>query len=212
MFQYIAQLSYHYAMSEQPFSQQLEKWLNQKGPKTLKALSSVISEKSFAMVILVLMFVPALPLPTGGITHIFEIITVVVAFEMVIGRRTIWLPSSWQNRKLGAAVEGKAIPFMIRRIRWFERFARPRFTKLMDNHYFLMLVGLVIIVFTIGAFVAPPFSGLDTLPSLGVVIIALSLIFSDFILFIVGCATGIVGIGLVISLGAVALTAFKHFI
>ena len=80
---------------DEPFSDQLERWLGGDTPKTLGALSDVFAEKSFAVTILLLMFVPALPLPTGGITHVFEVITVVLAAQMVLGRRTIWLPQRW---------------------------------------------------------------------------------------------------------------------
>ena len=85
--------------SESAFSDQLEHWLRADGPKTLGSLGEVFGEKSFAVTILLLMFVPALPLPTGGITHVFEGITVVVAAQMVLGRRTLLLPKRWQRRE-----------------------------------------------------------------------------------------------------------------
>ena len=53
-----------------------------------------------------------MPLPTGGVTHVFEAITVLLAAEMVLGRRTIWLPERRQKREPGDAVTGKAIPFI----------------------------------------------------------------------------------------------------
>src|SRR5205809_2869973 len=109
-------------MSAKPqFSDELEEWLRSDTPKTLGALGEAFSEKSFAVTILLLMFVPALPLPTGGITHVFEVITVLVAFQMVLGRRTIWLSKRLKQRKLGATITGKAVPFIIRRVRWFEK-------------------------------------------------------------------------------------------
>src|SRR5436309_14282568 len=108
-----------------PFSDQLERWLRSGDTKTLRALGEVFAAKSFAVTILLLMFVPALPLPTGGITHVFELITIVLAAQMVIGRRTIWLPERWQRRELGATSTEKAIPFIVRRIRQVERFSRP---------------------------------------------------------------------------------------
>ena len=61
--------------TEEPFSKQLEDWLKSDSPKTLGGLGAVFEEKSFAVAILLLMFIPALPLPTGGITHVFEAIT-----------------------------------------------------------------------------------------------------------------------------------------
>ena len=72
------------------------------------------------------MAVPALPLPTGGVTHVFEAITVILAAQMVLGRRTIWLPARLARRDLGATMTDKAIPFIVRRIRQVERFSHPR--------------------------------------------------------------------------------------
>jgi hypothetical protein len=89
---------------EGPFSDDLEHGLRGDTPKTLGDLGDTFGEKSFAVTTLLLMFVPALPLPTGGITHVFEVITVFVALQMVLG--------------------------IIRRVRWFERFSRPRFAGL----------------------------------------------------------------------------------
>src|SRR5450432_212681 len=126
--------------TEVAFSDQLETWLNSDGPKTVGDLGRVFSGKSFAVTIMLLMFVPALPLPTGGITHVFELITVVLSAQVVVGRRTIWLPERWQKRELGATLTGKAIPFIVRRIRWFERFSRPRGVRLF-NGWFLRLLG-----------------------------------------------------------------------
>ncbi|MDQ1510272.1 MAG: hypothetical protein QOG50_2116, partial [Actinomycetota bacterium] len=151
------------------FSDDLEDWLRGDTRKTLGGLGETFEEKSFAVTILLLMFLPALPLPTGGITHVFEVITVFVALQMVIGRRTLWLPRRWKQRELGATITGKAVPFIIRRVRWFERFSRPRLAGLFNQRSFIRIVGLIIIAFTVSAAIAPPFSGLDTLPALGVV-------------------------------------------
>src|SRR4051794_36890136 len=103
------------------FSDQLERWLRSDGKKTLGSLGDVFGEKSFAVTILLLMFLPALPIPTGGVTHVFEVVTVLLAFQMVLGRDQIWLPVRFRRRELGAATTGKAIPFILRRVRWFER-------------------------------------------------------------------------------------------
>ena len=156
---------------DEAFSDQLERWLESDEPKTLGTMGDVFAEKSFAVTILLLMFVPALPLPTGGITHVFEVITVLLAAQMVLGRRTIWLPKRWQRRELGATLTGKAIPFIVRRVRWFERFSHPRAAALFNQRWFLRFLGLELMAFAIAAAgIAPPFSGLDTLPALGAVV------------------------------------------
>lgn len=189
----------------EPFSDQLATWLQSEGTKTVGDLGEVFAEKSFAVTVLFLMFLPALPLPTGGITHVFEAITVVVAGQMVIGRRTLWLPARARRRELGSAMVEKAVPFISRRIRWFERFSRPRGVRLFRNRLSLSFVGLVIVAFAVAAALSPPFSGLDTLPSLGAVVVALAIILEDVVVLGIGAAIGLTGIVLSITLGAAAV-------
>jgi hypothetical protein len=191
----------------EPFSDQLERWLRSGDSKTLGALSEVFAEKSFAVMIVLLMFVPALPLPTGGISHLFEIIAVVLAAQMVLGRRTIWLPERWQRRELGASTTDRAIPFMIRWIRRVERFSRPRGAWLFEQGWMLRLVGLLVMGFAVGAAVAPPFSGLDTLPALGAVGVALAIILEDVVVLAIGTIIGAGGIILILTIGAAIIRA-----
>jgi len=44
--------------AEQPFSDELEEWLRSDQPKTIGALEDVFKEKTFAVAILLLMFLP----------------------------------------------------------------------------------------------------------------------------------------------------------
>ena len=67
-------------------SDELERWLSGPGEKTLGSLIELFEEKSFALVFVLLLGVPALPLPTGGATHVFEIIAVLLALQLIAGR------------------------------------------------------------------------------------------------------------------------------
>jgi hypothetical protein len=49
--------------------QQLERWLEGKGEKTVGRLIAVLDERGFAILLVLLLGVPALPLATGGATH-----------------------------------------------------------------------------------------------------------------------------------------------
>jgi hypothetical protein len=57
----------------------------------------------------------------------------------------------------------------------------------------------------VAAFVAPPFSGLDTLPSLGVVFLSLGVLLEDIIVVVLGIVFGVAGIALEIVLGSAAV-------
>ena len=132
-----------------PFSEELQAWLDTDEPKTLGALDATFGERSFAVAVLLLMFLPAVPIPTGGITHLFEAITVVIAAQLVVGRRTLWLPKRWKHRELGDVTTEKALPWMMRRIRWFEKFSRNRGAHLFDNVWVRRLLGLIFIAFAV---------------------------------------------------------------
>jgi hypothetical protein len=195
-----------------PFSDQLERWLRSDETKTLGALGEVFAAKSFAVTILLLMFVPALPLPTGGISHVFEAITIVLAAQMVIGRRTIWLPQRWQHRELGPTATDKAIPFMIRWVRRVERFSRPRGAWLFEQGWMLRILGLLLMGLAIGAAIAPPFSGLDTLPSAGAVAVALAIILEDVVVLAIGTVIGTGGIVLILTIGAAIVRVLRNLV
>jgi hypothetical protein len=189
-------------MENEKFSDELEGWLRSDERKTLGSLGDAFAEKSFASTILLLMFVPALPLPTAGVSHLFEVVTVVLGAEMVLGLRTIWLPERWQGRELGPTVTQRAIPFIIRWVRRVERFSRPRGARLLRQRWMLRVLGLVFIALAGAAAIAPPFSGLDTLPAMGAVAVALAVIFEDVALLVLGIVLGTSGVVLIVTVGA----------
>ncbi|HEX8805225.1 MAG TPA: exopolysaccharide biosynthesis protein [Acidimicrobiales bacterium] len=190
------------------FSDDLEAWLHREGTRTFGELADVFGEKGFAVTIILLMSIPAIPLPTGGVTHVFEAVTVLIGAEMVVGRRTLWLPDRIRRRELGPVVGGKAVPFIIRRVRWFEKHSRRRLGPLFGQRWFRAVLGLIVIAFAVAAALAPPFSGLDTIPALGAVIVALAIILEDAVVLVAGVAIGLAGIALMVSIGA----ALAHFL
>ena len=194
------------------FGDELEEWLRSDGPKTLGALGELFEEKSFAVTILMLMFVPALPLPTGGVTHVFELITVLLAAQMLVGRRTIWLPERWARRELGATMTGKAIPFVIRWVRRVERYSRPRWAALFHQRWMLPVFGLMFIALAVAAGLAPPFSGLDTLPAMGAIAVALAIIFEDVLLLAIGFVLGTTGVILIVTVGAALVHVLRSLV
>src|ERR1035437_1561923 len=180
------------------FSKRLQDFLSSKKPKTLQDLIDNFAEKSFAMLFLLLMVIPALPLPTGGVTHVFEIIVMLLALELIAGRKTVWLPKRWTRKKLPIKLQTSVLPRLVIFVRWVEGHSKPRFRKLLVNALSTRIIAATILIFAIFAFLAPPFSGLDTLPSLGVVIMSLALIFEDSLLTVMGILVGFAGIGLVL--------------
>lgn len=186
-------------------SDELQLWLESDGEKTLGSLIALFEEKSFAILFVVLLGVPALPLPTGGATHVFEIIAVLLAAQLIAGRDEIWVPQRWRTLELAGDKRQRFITGLMKLIRRLERISKPRLRFLFDHRLSNIVFGVLVIAGCIGAFFAPPFTGLDTLPALAVVLLSLAVLLRDFALVVAALVVGIAGVVLEIVLGAAAV-------
>lgn len=171
------------------------------GQPSVGGLVAAFSQRSFAVLTFFLLLVSATPLPTGGLTHIFELIAMLLALEMIAGRDHIWLPDRWLKLSVRPIIKSRAFARLIKWISWTERYARPEFAGVMQRPWFSRFAGLLILLFALGAFAAPWFTGLDTLPSMGVVLISLGIILGSLWVFALGILAGIAGWALILTIG-----------
>jgi hypothetical protein len=190
-------------------SDQLEGWLRGAEPKTIGSLIDVFQEKSFAVLFVLLLAVPALPLPTGGVTHVFEVIAMLLALELIVGRRKVWLPERWRAREISAETRERFSKGLLPRIRWTERHSHAHLGFLLDHRLSGIVFGAVTLVLVVTAFVAPPFTGLDTVPSIGVVLISLGVLLEDPLLGGIGFVVGAAGVLIVFLLGRAAVDVIR---
>jgi hypothetical protein len=191
--------------STERLSERLGAWIEDDAPKTLGGLIGAFGADSFAVVFVMLMALPALPLPTGGVSHLLEVITMLLALELIAGRHTIWVPARWKAKELRALSNPKLLPVLVGRIAWLEQRSRPRLSHLLQAQLARSAFGVAVLVLAATAFLAPPFSGLDTLPSLGLVILSLGMLLGDAVIVAVGAVIGAVSIGVVIGLAHLVL-------
>jgi hypothetical protein len=186
-------------------SAELDRWLQREGDKTLGGLIELFGEKSFAILFVLLLGVPALPLPTGGATHVFEIIASLLALQLIANRDEIWLPERWRGLQLAGEKQQRFIAALMKLIRKLERISRPRLRFLFQHRLSNIVFGVLVIGGAAGAFFAPPFTGLDTLPALGVVLLSLGVLLEDIAVVIVGVMVGVAGVVLEVVLGSAAI-------
>jgi hypothetical protein len=190
-------------------SEALERWLTGEGEKTAGSLIELFGEKSFAVLFVILLAVPALPAPTGGVTHVFEVIAALLAVQLIAGRDQIWLPQRWREQELAGDKQERFVVALMKLIRRLERISKPRLRVLFNHRLSNVIFGLLVVGGCVGAFFAPPFTGLDTLPALGVVLLSLGVLLEDFAVVIAGVAIGVAGVALEIFLGKAALDALR---
>ena len=73
-----------------------------------------------------------------------------------------------------------------------------------------VIFGMTVLALSLVAFIAPPFSGLDTLPALGVVVISLGVLLEDFLMTAIGVVIGAIGALLVVVLGSVVIHGIER--
>ena len=75
--------------------------------------------------------------------------------------------------------------------------------------WMLRLLGLVMMGLAIAAAIAPPFSGLDTLPSLGAVAVALSIILEHVVILAIGIIVGTGVVVVIFTVGAMIVRVLQ---
>lgn len=168
---------------------------------------ALFGERAFAVLFIVLLSVPAIPAPTGGVTHVFEVVAVVLAAELIAGRRAVWLPQRWGTIQVDA--QGRFAASLLRVIRNLERLSKPRLRLLFGHRLSGIVFGALVTLGSVAAFLAPPFSGLDTLPALGVVILSLGVLLEDAAPVLLGVALIALGIALELAVGAAVVEAIE---
>lgn len=191
------------------FSQKLEYWVKHDQTKTLGELIDVFGEKSFGVYFLITMSLPALPIPTGGITSIVLLTTMIAAMQMIFGRRTLWIPNLLRKQDLDGKLATKALPFILARIKSVEKISRPRMKGFLNSAVVRSITGILILFLAFAALIAPPFTGLDTLPSLGGVFIALAIIFEDLAMALAGLVIGAAGVALLFAASSAVVLFFQ---
>ncbi|MBA3742466.1 exopolysaccharide biosynthesis protein [Sporichthya sp.] len=195
-----------------PLGERLQGWLETDEPKTIRGLLDHFGPQAFAMSFVLLAAPSALPIPTGGLTDVLNVIAMLIAVQLVIGRERPWLPERFAGRELKSLRSDKTRSRLLGAINRVQKVARPRFARTLESPPGRITFGLIVIVLLLAAVVAPPFSGLDTLPALGVVVVSLGMLFGDALIVGVGAAIGAGGIGLMIALaGAITATFGKVF-
>lgn len=90
-----------------------------------------LGHTSFASVMLIFSLIstsPASAIP--GVTAVVAMLVLILILQMMVGRRTVWLPGAISRKRLDAAKLENGIRWLRKPVAWVERFLRPRLTFL----------------------------------------------------------------------------------
>jgi hypothetical protein len=139
-----------------------------------------LDERAFGIVILILA-IPCLVPALYGVPQIVGIPIILLAGQMLVGRREPWLPASWLRRRISREWLGRMADFADKRMRWIERLSKPRL-RLMTSAVGERLAALMMILATLT--IVLPMT--NSVPSLGLTLIAAGLIERDGLFVLAG--------------------------
>ncbi len=175
---------------------------------TVADIVAVLRDRAFALLVVLLGLPNCLPMPPP-IPFVCGLLLALVAAQLAAGRPTPWLPASLLRRSIPQDAVKRAVTRALPILQRLERLSRPRIAFL-EKPLALRLIGIVLIVMSLGLLVAAPVIGQIPL-GIAVCLVGLGLVERDGVVVVGGLLVGLVG--LLLSLGFVyaIFAGVEHF-
>ncbi|MBW3560830.1 MAG: exopolysaccharide biosynthesis protein [Proteobacteria bacterium] len=169
---------------------------------SIREVRDHMDERAFGLLILILT-IPCLVPALYGVPQVLGIPILLLACQILIGRKEPWLPEGVLRRRVPKAWLDRMADFATKRMGWFERLSRPRLHWLAAGPgerlaaLFMILATLTIVL---------PMT--NTVPSVALALLSVGLIQRDGAFVALGSAVAaawaglLIGVGLAFYLGA----------
>jgi hypothetical protein len=151
-------------------------------PLTLGDILAETSERGFSLTIAILVLPFLFPMPPG-LTGPFAGACLLLSVQMVLGRRSPWLPKKIANYKFPRLFAQTLLQNLRRVTKVLEKITRPRLMKIAENPLIWRLNGLCISWLAILLILPVPLT--NPIPTLGILLLAVANIESDGLLMCV---------------------------
>lgn len=150
-------------------------------------LRDALGDRAFAALLVLFSCVNLIPITPPGTTLIFGIPPLVIAVQMLLGFKKLWLPDFILKRPISAERFQSLMAQVTPRLQKMERYIRPRywpFSPMVGER----IVGLLCALLSI--LVILPIPGANWFPALAMVLMGLSLTERDGLLLMAGLTMG----------------------
>ncbi|MEA5502186.1 exopolysaccharide biosynthesis protein [Halotia wernerae UHCC 0503] len=169
------------------FSQEIKSLLQRLTDEqlTIGEILAETSERGFSLVIALLVLPFLLPMPPG-LTGPFGGACLLLSVQMVLGRRSPWLPRRIARYKFPRPFAKLLLQNLQRLTKILEKIARPRLKKIANNPLTWRINGLCISWLTILLILPIPFT--NPIPTIGILLLAVATIEADGLLICISYA------------------------
>lgn len=158
-----------------------------------------LDERAYGLLILILA-VPCLVPALYGVPQIIGVPILILAGQLVLGRKEPWLPDAVLRRRIGKAWLDRMADFADKRMGWIERLSRPRLRALAATDFAERFAGLWMIVATLT--IVLPMT--NTVPSVALALLAAGLLQRDGVFVLAGAAVSAGWAGFLVGLPVAA--------
>ena len=189
----------------EPLSQVLNEFAaSAKGNINFADLRDALGDRAFAALLVLFSSINLIPITPPGTTLIFGIPPLIIAVQMILGQKKVWLPKFILDRPISAERFLSLMSYVTPRLRKMEQYIKPRywpFSPMLGERVVGILCALLSIL------VILPIPGANWIPAFSMVLMGLSLSERDGLLLITGLA---IGAGFLAVFATVVGTATQH--
>jgi hypothetical protein len=160
----------------------------------LGTIGQFMGRRSIGALLLVLALPMALPIPAPGISIAFGVPLILVSAQLLVGRRSAWLPPRLARRSITKTefitFASKALPSL----RALERIVRPRL-RWMAGDWATIPVGAICLILAVIITLPIPFGHM--VPGAAISVLALGMIERDGLAIGIGLFTALLGLAIV---------------
>lgn len=150
-------------------------------------LLEALHERGFGFLLFIFALPAAIPLPGLGINLVIALPLLFLTFQQAIGLQSIWIPNWMKYKSISKtqfeAIVDKALPL----IQKVEFFVRPRLGFITQG-VFSVLIGILGLVMALSICIPLPLT--NTVPAMGIALMALGVIMRDGLAVIAGAVLG----------------------
>lgn len=179
------------------------------GDLDLETISRQLGRRSIGALLLVLALPMVLPAPAPGISVLFGVPMILVSAQLMLGRRSAWLPQRVAHRSIGRADFVAFVERAMPTLRYLERIIRPPFTW-MAGDWAMIPVGAVCLI--LAAIIALPVPLGHVVPGAAICVLAMGVIERDGLAIAAGLVVALIGLIIVVLASAGLAAALRAWL
>jgi len=168
------------------------------GKVTLVDILRLAGERTFGFLFVLLAFPSALPIPAPGYSVPFGILLLLLAVQLIAGRKTPWFPEKFKQRSLEVTQVQGVLKVGLPWLRRIEAVSRPRLLPVCTSPPGRIVIGVAIALMSISMMI--PIPGTNTAPAIGIFVTGFGLLDDDGAISLAGLVICLIAGALSVSI------------